>query len=323
MTLRGAAALLIGIAALAGGLIAGKGHPAEAGQPVALSADAAMAALGRRLFHDGDLSIDGSMSCATCHGQHRGFAESNRSHPGVTDEPGRRNVQGLANVGRRRSLTWGDATIRTLEAQALVPLMGENPVEMGMKGQEAELARRLGTNACYVRLFEVAFPETGGRIDLTGVTRALGAFQRTLVSDDAPADRYARGDKDAISVEARAGAALFGRHCASCHAGPDYTDDRFHRIGAPDPRDRGLGEVTGRARDDGRFRTPGLHNVAVSAPYFHDGGSPTLEDAIRRHGVAFTEVKEAALIAWMMAMTDRTFIENPRFAYPDGPCEAG
>jgi len=277
MTLRGAAALLMGAVALAGGAIAGPERGAAVDEPSApaLSTGAAMAALGRRLFYDGDLSIDGSMACSTCHGQRHGFAESNRAHPGVTDEPGRRNVQTLANVGRRKSLTWGDATLRTLEAQALVPMFGEGPVEMGMKGQEAELARRLGTNACYVRLFHVAFAEAGGRIDVDTVTRALGAFQRTLVSDDAPAD----------------------------------------------PRDRGLGEVTGRSGDDGRFRTPSLRNVAVSAPYFHDGRAPTLADAIRRHGLRVSAPDEGALIAWMEAMTDRTFIENPGFAYPDGPCE--
>ncbi|HWJ68636.1 MAG TPA: cytochrome c peroxidase [Sphingobium sp.] len=323
MILRGVAALLIGVATLAGGVGAGAGQDAAARKPAGLSADAAMAALGRRLFYDGDLSIDGSMACSTCHGQRHGFAEGNRSHPGVTDEPGRRNVQGLANVGRRRSLTWGDATIRTLEAQALVPLLGENPVEMAMKGQEAELARRLSGNACYTRLFAVAFPETGGRIDLAGVTRALGAFQRGLVSDAAPADRFVRGDQGAISMEARAGAALFGQHCAACHAGPDYTDDHFHRIGAPDPRDRGLGDVTGRADDDGRFRTPSLRNVAVSAPYFHDGASATLGDAIRRHGMTFAAPEEATLVAWLATMTDQAFITNPRFAYPDGPCEVG
>jgi len=325
MTMRGAAALLMGAAALAGGVIAGPERGAAVDEPSApaLSTGAAMAALGRRLFYDGDLSIDGSMACSTCHGQHHGFAESNRAHPGVTDEPGRRNVQTLANVGRRKSLTWGDATLRTLEAQALVPMFGEGPVEMGMKGQEAELARRLGTNACYVRLFRAAFPEAGGRIDVDTVTRALGAFQRTLVSEDAPADHYARGQTDAVADMARAGAAVFGRDCASCHGGPDFTDDRFHRLEPVDPRDRGLGEVTGRRADDGRFRTPSLRNVAVSAPYFHDGRAPTLADAIRRHGLRVSAPDEAALIAWMEAMTDRTFIENPGFAYPDGPCEVG
>lgn len=327
MKLCGAVALFLGVTVLASGVVASAGQGAadgtavEAEGPAVLSADAAMAALGRRLFYDGDLSIDGSMSCSTCHGQRHGFAEGNRSHPRVTDEPGRRNVQGLANVGRRHSLTWGDATIRTLEAQALVPLQGESPVEMDMKGQDAELARRLGANACYVRLFEAAFPDMDGQIDLAGVTRALGAFQRTLVSDDAPADHFMRGDEGAISAEARTGAALFGRHCAACHAGLDYTDDQFHHVGAPDPRDRGLGEATGQPHDDGRFRTPSLRNVAVSAPYFHDGGSPTLADAIRRHDLAFSEAEGAALIAWLTAMTDQSFLENPRFAYPDEPCE--
>lgn len=308
---------------------AGGRTPAASAPPPAATADAdaeaARVALGRRLFYDGDLSLDGSMSCATCHVQRRGFADSTRTRPGVTDEPGRRNVPGLANVGRRRSLTWGDASIRTLEAQALVPILGEHPVEMGMKGREAELAGRLGRSACYARLFRAAFPAEAGRIDMDTVAGALAAFQRGLVSADAPADRFDRGDASALSPEAREGSRLFARRCADCHAGPDRTDDRFHRVaaGAVDPRDRGLGEITGRARDDGHFRTPSLRNVAVSAPYFHDGESPTLEHAIRRHRqVRLRDGEMAPLLAWLGALTDDRFLADPRFAYPDGPCEA-
>jgi len=296
---------------------------ADSVAPPSAVADA-RAALGRRLFYDADLSIDGTMACATCHVQRRGFADSTRTHPGATGEPGRRNVPGLANVGRRASLTWGDAGLRTLEAQALVPLLGEHPVEMAMRGQEAELARRLGGNGCYVALFRAAFPEAEGRIDIATVTQALGAFQRTLVSSAAPIDRHRAGDADALPPQARIGETLFRRGCASCHGGADMTDDRFHRV-ADDrgpPGDRGLGEITGRARDDGRFRTPSLRNVAVSAPYFHDGASPTLADAIRRHrGMALADGELAALTAFLETMTDAHFLSDPRFAYPDGPCE--
>ncbi len=293
--------------------------------PVDNASNAAKVALGRRLFYDGDLSIDGTMSCATCHLQHRGFAEGQRAHPGVTGEPGRRNVPGLANVAWRKIYTWGDASLRTLEAQALVPMLGEHPVELGMKGQQAELARRLGTNACYPRLFRVAFPETGGRIDTANVTRALASFQRSLVSTNAPADRFAAGDEAALSTLARNGATLFKRACASCHSGPDFTDDRFHRVavGAVDPRDRGLGEITGRARDNGRFRTPSLRNISVAAPYFHDGDSPTLEAAIQRHrGIALRQDEDMAVVAYLEAMTDQSFLSDSRLAYPDNPCEA-
>jgi cytochrome c peroxidase len=316
----GAVALLAGVVApqLAGAQAPALVAAASSGDPVR----AARFALGRRLFYDGDLSIDGSMACATCHLQHHGFAESNRTHPGVTDEPGRRNVPGLANVARRRSFTWADSTLRTLEAQALVPIFGEHPVEMGMKGQEAELVRRLGRNACYPRLFRAAFPQEEGRIDTGTVARALAEFERGLVSADAPADRFERGEAAAISPLARDGRAQFRKHCAACHAGPDLTDDRFHRVEAVDARDPGLGAVTGMAADMGRFRTPSLRNVAVSAPYFHDGETQPLSAAIRRHGgLALGPAQETSLLAYLGELTDPSFLTDPRFAYPDGPCE--
>ena len=104
------------------------------------------------------------------------------------------------------------------------------------------------------------------------------------------------------------------------------TDDRFHRVAADglSASDRGLGEISGRARDDGRFRTPSLRNVAVSAPYFHDGASPTLADAIRRHrGLRLDDDEVMALVDHLGSFTDPAFLADPRFAYPDGPCEAG
>ena len=104
-------------------------------------------------------------------------------------DPARRNVMALANVGYFRSLTWGDPRITSLESQVAVPVMGEHPVEMGMVGQEAELARRLAASPCYRRDFAAAFPQAKGQITMTTVTQALAAFERTLVSFDSPYDR--------------------------------------------------------------------------------------------------------------------------------------
>ncbi len=278
----------------------------------------ARVALGRRLFYDADLSRDGTMACATCHEQRHGFADGNRVHPGVTGEPARRNVPGLANVGRRKVLTWGDSRLRTLEAQFLVPVQGTHPVEMGMAGMDAELTRRLSANACYRALFGAAFPDEKGAIDVGTVARAVSAFQRTLVSAAAPVDRAG----GALPADALAGQRLFKRACASCHSGPDYTDDRFHRLAPAQAADRGLGEVTGRPADDGRFRTPGLRNVALSAPYFHDGATATLPAAIARHGLALKPEEASAVAAFLDQLTDGAFIADPRFAYPDEPCEA-
>ena len=282
--------------------------------------------LGHRLFYDADLSVDGTLSCAGCHGQHRAFSESNATHPGVRGVAGRRNVMTLSNVGYFSALTWGDPGLRSLEAQVLVPTLGEHPIEMGMKGQEAELARRLGADACYRRMFAEAFPDRRGAIGMDTVALALAAFERTLVSFGSDYDR------GVLSDAAKRGRGLFfgpDLKCASCHAAPLFTDAAaadpvaaFHAIGPADGRDRGLAEVTGKPGDAGRFRTPSLRNVALSPPYLHDGSARTLSDAIRRHEAAagLGDADMASLIAFLDSLTDQAFVTDPKFALPKTRC---
>jgi len=272
---------------------------------------AAKVALGRRLFYDADLSIDGTMSCASCHEQKHAFADVNATRPGVHGDPGRRNVPGLANVAWLSSLTSADPRVTTLEAQAMIPIFG---LEMGMHGSEQEIPRRLTRDVCYRRQFRAAFPDRRGRIDMTSVAMALASFERSLVSFGTPADR------GALSPQATAGKAVFDQTCASCHSGPIFSDGHFHVILPVDKADRGLAEATGRAEDEGRFRTPPLRNVAVTGPWFHDGSARTLRDAIARHPVMLDAADTGRVLAYLMALTDRGFIENPAFAYPDDPC---
>lgn len=284
--------------------------------------------LGRRLFYDADLSIDGTMSCATCHEQHHGFTDSNATRPGVHGDAGRRNIQTLANVGTFAALTWGNPRITRLEDQALIPIAGTTPVEMGFHGQEKVLEDRIGGQACYRKLFAAAYP--GEAVSLKTITRALAAFQRTMVSRDASYDQRKRGEAVDTSIEAVRGEALFfGKAgCASCHAAPDFTDatgpNAFHRIDLPFSGDQGLGEVTGKAEDNGKFRTPSLRNVGVSAPYLHDGSARTLTGAIRRHRTAMDlkdgEVEDLA--AFLRTLTDDRFVADPRFSLPKTSCEA-
>ncbi len=300
--------------------------------------------LGRRLFHDGDLSWDGTMSCATCHEQKRGFTDPNKTRPGFDGHPGERNIQTLANVGWFKSLTWGGPQVDTLEHQALIPIEGLVPVEMGFAGRpEGALAQRLSDQACYPELFKAAFPERGGRIDMDTITLALSAFQRSLVSLDAPYDRYRRGDERAISDQAKRGEALFGeKQCASCHAGPHFTDtavagvkakEAFHRLAWPteEGADTGLARITQDEADIGKFRTPGLRNVALSAPYMHDGEVATLSDAVRHHyadanagdarlKLSVSDAEVLDLVAFLETLTDRGFVSNPKFALPGPSC---
>lgn len=285
----------------------------------------AQVALGRRLFHDGDLSINGTLSCATCHDPRHAFADGVRAHPGAHGEPGLRNVPSLVNVGSFSPLTWGNASLTTLEQQAMVPIAGEDPVEMGMKGQEAELVRRLSTNPCYRKLFRAAFPVTRGRIDFISVSAALAAFQRTIVSHETAWDRAAAGGSPLDAATVR-GEALFGRECAGCHAGREFTDLAFHRLpgGPTDPAngDFGLARATGRQEDRGRFRTPSLRNVALTAPYLHDGSADTIAEAIARHGTALSPAETAEVETFLNALTDTAVGADPRYARPGKACEA-
>ena len=262
--------------------------------------------LGRHLFYDKRLSVDDSMSCATCHEQARAFSDSRTTPTGVTGDPHPRNGMSLANVAYLPVLTWSNPLLTRLEHQALIPMFGESPVEMGLAGRERELFARLGADPAYPAMFRQAFPERDGTIDLGTITKALAAFQRTLISADAPYDRYRYGRKaDAISPSARRGEALFFSErleCFHCHGGVHLTDNlvhsrkpfaefTFHNTGLHDrdgkgayPADNvGLIEHTGRPEDMGRFRTPSLRNVAVSAPYMHDGSIADLAGVIAHY----------------------------------------
>ncbi len=271
--------------------------------------------LGRRLFYDADLSANGTMSCATCHEQHRAFADGNRTHPGVTGEPGRRNVQGLANVAWFTRLTHADPGLASLEGQTAVPVFGRHPVEMGMAGREAELATRLARDDCYRTMFRQAFPEAGGRIAGDTVAKALASFERTLVSFGSDYDR------GRLTGAAQAGRALFVRDCAGCHAGPLLTDLAYHRVEqSASTADAGLAEKSGRDEDRGKFRTPSLRNVALTAPYWHDGSAPTLAEALDRHGSVYRTPEKEQLIVFLQSLSDRDFITRKDLALPATAC---
>lgn len=262
--------------------------------------------LGRRLFYDKRLSRDESIACASCHRQARAFADKGRVPFGVTGESGKHNPPGLANIAYYPTLTWANPTLTRLEMQALRPIFSEHPVEMGMAGLEAELFARLARDARYPAMFRDAFPETGGRIDLTAMMRALSSFGRTLLSFDAPYDRYRYGgEKDALSPAAKRGEALFLSDrlmCARCHSGINLTDNIryqgnearapiFHNTGlynedgkgAYPAASRGIRDITHVPGDEGKFRTPSLRNVALTPPYMHDGSIATLAGVIRDH----------------------------------------
>lgn len=282
------------------------GLPAWAPKPLEPAANPTTVAkveLGRHLFYDPRLSADGSLSCESCHKQDRAFTDGRPVSVGVTGDTTPRNAMSLVNVAYFPVLTWANPLLHHLEQQALVPLIGQEPVEMGLAGREQEMLQRLAAVPLYQQLFADAFPEAGGEISLASVVRALSAFQRSIVSMRAPYDRYRyEGDVDAMSDAAIRGESLFFSErfeCHHCHSGLNLADSvrhernktgevAFHNTGlynldgkgAYPANNLGIMEITGRPEDMGRFRAPSLRNVAVTGPYMHDGSIATLDGVL-------------------------------------------
>jgi cytochrome c peroxidase len=251
--------------------------------------------------------VTGEFSCASCHQPARAFTEERALSRGARGDALRRNAMPLANVAWNAAYNWAAPELRTLEAQLLIPLLGEHPVEMGLKGREDAVLAMLRADAVTRDAFDAAFAqEHGERVTLVNVAKAIAAYERSLVSADSPFDRYVyRDERSALGPEARAGMALFfsrRARCSWCHAGinfagpvrtarsPDVTAlyantglyDVDGRGGYP-ASDQGLKEATGRASDNGRFRVPTLRNVAVTGPYMHDGSIATLRAVIEHY----------------------------------------
>ena len=259
---------------------------------------AASVELGRHLFYDARLSADGTVACASCHDQAKGFADGRATSVGIGGAKGARNAPGLANVAYLPVLTWGNPMIDSLEGHALIPLFGTSPLEMGAAGQEQAIFAALAADPYYAKAFPAAFPGRGGEVSLFTVTRAIAAFERTLISAGSPYDRFKYGgDKSAMSPSALRGENLFfgeRLECYHCHGGFNFTDSlvtsrsrmverAFHNTGLHDPvpaGGEGIATFTLRPEDIGRFRTPSLRNVAVTGPYMHDGSIATLSEVL-------------------------------------------
>ena len=234
--------------------------------------------LGKKLFFDKNLSVDRTVSCASCHDPEKSWTNGQKYGVGVGGNEGTRNVPSLENVAYYRNLFW-DGRAKSLESQMLGPLFNAN--EMGMKNKAAVL-ERLGEDSEYETLFGTAF-EDG--VSIANLTRAIAAFERTIFSGTTPYDRYVAGDKDALSEAAKRGLRVFLRrgNCSSCHIPPSFHDHGFYNLGiGMDQKDPDLGRyhVVKLNASKGRFKTTGLRNIAKTAPYMHDGSVATLEAVV-------------------------------------------
>jgi cytochrome c peroxidase len=229
--------------------------------------------LGKKLFFDPRLSGDNKMSCATCHIPDKAFGDGLALSPGAGGKPLKRNTLTCLNVGFLNTLFW-DGRAGSLEEQALVPIQSSVEMNQDLDDLEKELAAIPG----YMTEFRKVF---GTKPNTEVVAKALAAFQRTLVTEPSPFDRYLAGDKHSLSTDAKRGLELFRGEagCVECHNGPLLSDGKFYRLGVS-YIDVGREKVTDKKEDRYRFRTPSLRNVAETGPYMHDGSQKTLYDVV-------------------------------------------
>jgi cytochrome c peroxidase len=271
--------------------------------------------LGRQLYFDGRLSANNEISCATCHDPKTGWAGHDATDTGVGGRVGTRNSGTIINAGYMKYQFW-DGRAGSLEEQALGPI--HNPVEMGETLEN--VVRKLNAIPGYMREFQDVFQS---EVTIDGIAKAIAAFERTIVSGPSPYDRFVEGDKKALSAEALRGMEIFNGKgtCVACHNGPLFSDQSFHNLGigmnAAKP-DVGREAVTKDPKDRGKFKTPGLRNVANTYPYMHDGQTPTLEAVIELHNkggipnpnldpvikpLGLTETEKKDLVAFLKALT--------------------
>jgi len=236
--------------------------------------------LGRALYFDARLSKDGTISCATCHDPAKGFSDGRATSAGIHGQLGGRNAPTVINRLFSADQFW-DGRAADLEAQALGPV--QNPIEMGntLDGMIANVNGLKG----YAPLFQAAF----GSPEITAerVGQAIATYERTVISGNAPFDRYMAGDKTAMNESAVRGMAIFNDakrgNCLTCHAGFNFTDESYHNLGVgmdkPKP-DLGRVEISKAPTDTGAFKTPTLRNIRETGPYLHDGSEKTLMDVV-------------------------------------------
>jgi cytochrome c peroxidase len=325
-------------------------------------------ALGRRLFYDRRLSGNETQACADCHHQELGFADGMERPTGSTGTVLARNSQGLANVAYNASLTWSNNGLLELEDQLQVPIRADDPVELGVSDAIVDdVLARFDEDAVYVRMFAEAFPDSDSGATINKIVFALASFCRSLISGGSPYDRYVAGDRDALTDQQKLGMSLFSGErfeCFHCHGGTfatasyrdEHTGEGTYRLvffnnglydvdgkGSYPAYDQGLYNVTLNPAHRGLFRPPSLRNIALTAPYMHDGSIATLREVVEHYaaggrvitegpfagdgrisplksglvrGFEATDEEIDAVIAFLESMTDPSFASDPAFSDP-------
>jgi|TARA_Y100000296_G_scaffold42564_1_gene48984 cytochrome c peroxidase len=305
--------------------------------------------LGEMLFFDTALSANNTTSCSSCHDPEKAFAESRKVSVGAHGEELNRNALALINVAYNASFTWAHNNLDSIEKQLLIPLFNEHPVEMGVTGNEDVILMRF-EQGDYPALFKAAYGDETPSVN--NIVKALASYVRSLVSFNSAFDAYAyRQDDSALTAQQLEGLNLFfseRTECFHCHGGVNFTQSSKHSFqpfgaqpfhntglynedgaGSYPKTDMGLYSVTFNKQDMGKFRAPTLRNIALTAPYMHDGSIATLEDVIAFYarggneaqspnpyrspfikGFSISEKEKAALVAFLQSLTDEEFVEK-------------
>jgi len=286
-------------------------------------------ALGKRLFYDPILSANNTQSCASCHIQETGFSETTQYSTGIDGIEGNRNAMPLINLGWQTKFFW-DGGANGLESQVIGPIT--NPIEM--HETMANVVAKLNAHAEYPDLFKAAFGSA--EASSQNIMRAIAQFERTLISGNSKYDQYMRGETFLSSQELN-GLSLFTDmekgDCSHCHSlGSTFSDFEFRNTGLDSlPVDEGRYLITLNSNDRGKFKTPSLRNVELTAPFMHDGRFQTLLECVQHYNTGFrysanldpnlsfavkgrmTQQEMEDLVAFMKTLTDEEFVNNPAF----------
>lgn len=318
--------------------------------------------LGQYLFFDTRLSFNNTKSCASCHAPQFAFSDGYRRSITASGDNVLHNAPSLINIGKHSYFNWADYSITTLAQQHKRPLFNTSPVELGAKGNEQMIIARLQKDSLYPQLFKSVFPKVANPITFDNIIQSIAAYVSTLQSTGSPFDKYLQGDSTAMGPDARHGFALFNSQrlgCNRCHGGPylsnatlgNHIDSIYFNTGLYNTgnrntypaTDNGLRAATGKIADDGRFKVPSLRNIAITAPYMHDGSVASLPEVLSiymlggRHvtdgpnsgdgarntnksplvkGFTLSETEKKQLLAFFYALTDSTLSSNPVFQNP-------
>lgn len=272
--------------------------------------------LGKVLFFDTRLSGNGTVSCGTCHQKDFAYADHEPFTQSAHEDENPRNAPTLINVAYQKSLFAGGG-IHNLETQFLSPFVNETEMNFSIN----DAVRILTSDTVYKRMAVEAY---GKDLDAYTVARAISSFERSLVSKGSDYDAYADGEKSALSPEAVHGMNLFfsqKTNCSSCHNGFLFTDQDFHNIGLyENDKDEGRAQITLDTNDIGKFKTPTMRNITLTAPYMHDGSLTTLEQVLEHYNgggkknankderidsLKLTPKEMSEIIAFLKSLTDR------------------